>query len=138
MELKDLNNTISLLESHCDTNDAYFEFDYSPDYVTIKSNKDGLMAFSLELIKAYSRFDQLDKKESLYMNMKDWFVDEDNIFAPVITPFYSVRQDIKSNPQPKKKDSFADRLTSIVLGALLCILVGCFIIGLIQILIWIF
>lgn len=139
MELKELNKTITILENHCNVDEAYFEFDYyDPDYVTIKSNKDGLMAFSLELIKACSKFDQLNGKENLYMNIKDWFVDEDNVFAPVITPFYSSRQDIMSKPLPKKKEPFAYHLTSIGLSALLCIIVGCFIIGFIQILMWIF
>ncbi len=100
MKEEGLNKVIEILERNSSEDDAYFEYTYDEEteetYV-IKSNKDGLKTFALELLKianSFSEFKNNDKKfQPIKLDVKEWFIG-DEVMPTFIEPLFINRNEM--------------------------------------------
>ncbi len=134
MKEEDLNKVIDILEQNSSEEDAYFEFTYgNDDFFHVKSNKDGIVLFSKEILKTISSFSNTHNIERNYikMNSSIW-LRNDNIFAPFVEPVYVKRKDIELS-NTEEKQPWKDKIVLIILVLVLIIFVIGFITGIVQI-----
>jgi|GEM_PF-3631341 len=138
MNKENLDRIIQTLEENSSEKDAYFEFTYeNDDYCHIKSNQDGILVFAKELLRSVEDFEEMSHTQYASIDIKtnDWFIDG-NVFAPYIEPIYCTRGKIIN--KPTTKETFKDRATGYLILGFFILLVGCGIIGFVEILSWIF
>ena len=138
MKEEDLDKVIGILEQNSSEEDAHFEFTFdNDDFFHIKSNKEGIILFSKEILKTIKGFKNTQDVSRNIVNLSysSWLINND-IFAPYVEPVYERRENIiTSEPE---KTTWKAKFFSYLLVIILLVVVASFLIGFIEILNWIF
>lgn len=131
-----LNKIIEVLEKNSSEDDAYFEYTYdeeTDENYLIKSNKEGIKMFALELLKVANNFNEFkqddNKLQSIKLDAKDWFIG-DEVMPTFIEPLFINRNEVV---KPKHdQHSWKDNLIGFGIMAFLTLCVVSAIIGFIT------
>jgi len=143
MNNEKLENIITELESESIKDDAYFGFyenEDNQDDEHIKANKDGLILYAVELLKAANEFNlrHFEKgKDELYGINDEWFSKENEYMFKYIKLIN--KQKSKIDPDTKEhKETWTDKVFKAgCLSAIVLILIT-IVVGFISILEWLF
>ena len=141
MKEEDLNKVIKVLDDNSSFEEAYFEFDYDEennyDHSFIHSNKEGLILFANELLKAAKGFEKIKDSEEKVKDIKlktgEWF-GYNNIVAPYIKPIFSKKNKIERLVSKPKK--WNDKIFELGCSLGLIVLVVSIIVGIVNIILW--
>ena len=137
MTNEELNDLIAKLESETSMEKAIFEIrkiDVEESFV--KANKEGLQIFALELLKASAQAEQAAMKNQLIHFENLELLENGDICPYYIEPTLEKRQ--TRIPEPLRKETWKDKLTTGGCVTVLLILITATIVGLISILKWAF
>ena len=137
MTNEELNDLIAKLESETSMEKAIFEIrkiDVEESFV--KANKEGLQIFALELLKASAQAEQAAMKNQLIHFENLELLENGDICPYYIEPTLEIRQ--TRIPEPLRKETWKDKLTTGGCVTVLLILITATIVGLISILKWAF
>ncbi len=141
MKEEELNKVIQVLEQNSSDKNAFFEFDYDemPDYGCIRANKDGIITYAKELLRATKefKFDSEHKENEKNVKIKtgDWYVD-DEFILPYINPVFKKRIDLEK--KKPIKETLKSRITGVIAILTLISIIGCIVVGFVTIVNWIF
>ncbi len=127
-EIKKLIEEIELKNSK---ENAYFDYSFNADFGYAKGNKDGLLLYAAELLKAAKEIELRDFKEGdseMYNPNFDWVQSQENNPFDYIQITGKTKSEINDNEEPVK-DSWKDKLFglgcfAIIIFALFLVVVG--------------
>jgi hypothetical protein len=137
MKEEDLNSVIEILSRNVSEENAHFEFTYDDnEYCHVRSNIDGILIFTKELLSTVYDFKENHEnlKKGIPIKTSDWFINDDDFFAPFITPLYVEIKKIK-RIEPYK-ETLKDKLLPYFLMLCLLIFIIGFFSGIFQLLSW--
>lgn len=141
-EKEELDIIIEKLEAMSSVEDAFFLYDYE---VSIKksgfihSNKEGLILYAKELLKASKRFEDFklnkSEEETIFLETSDWYLHGKKRIIPYIKPIYKSRKLLKEPISFKEK--IKEKISLISYFLTIIIIVGLVFIGFLQTIDWI-
>ncbi len=142
MTKEELNDLIHKLDSQSSKDIALFEINQyggGLDESFIKANKEGLQLFALELLKASLKAEEVARAiEGKVIHFEnEEFLANGDVGIHYIEPTLEKRRNIGSNTLPKE-DSWKEELTKLGCITGVLILVFATIVGLIEIIKWLF
>jgi len=136
--LKTATNDIKKRNSSEDAYFGLFPISEGDDGYYISANRQGLELYATELLNASLESETIvlhPQKFEYNIGQKDWIDDKSDIYIDFVSPFLEKRKNIKKD-EPYK-ETFKDKLITLILKILLIFLVICMIIGIVRVFQWI-